>query len=236
MVKTRLQSGMADLDEIHQALKDIQSLLDEKATKNQIDLLMRTLNDKEERIAKLEKDVEEIKASLEIEHSTNLVLSRTIELLEKKADDNESYLRRQCLRITGIPEEKNENGDKSLAIAKKEIKKLGITMMDCEFDRAHRIGPKQQNKDRPLIVKFTSWRARTLVYKKRKKKDKVRFYLDLTKRRFKLLKDAGELVKDNEEVDFVFADTNNNICIRFVDGAVCVFSSVEELTNILTEP
>ena len=84
------------------------------------------------------------------------------------------------------------------------------------IDRAHWIGKKfvrekkeysdssevTENEDREvpgmsstryqqIIVRFTSWRARTLVYRKRKcARSKVKIKLDLTKRRSNLMKFA----------------------------------------------
>ena len=225
----------SDLEEIRILLKGIQTSLNGKATKEQIDLLMEKINEKEEKINHLENEILEIKDKLDMVISKNVILTKTVDLLDRKADDNESYLRRQCLRVTGISEDKNEDGENSLKKVKREIKKLGIDVKDCEFDRAHRIGRAIEGRERAIIVKFTTWRVRTAVYKKRKKNGKIRFYPDLTKRRFKLLMDAQDLTKENGKIDFVFSDTNNNICLRTINGAVRLFNSMAELEKILAE-
>ena len=89
-----------------------------------------------------------------------------------------------------------------------------------------------------MIVKFTSFQARTVVYKNRTKykgdrKAGIRFYLDQTKRRFDLRKLATDYVKSKPEVDFVFVDINCSLCIRFKDGQFKFFNSEEEMLNIL---
>ena len=67
-------------------------------------------------------------------------------------------------------------------------------------------------KEQQMIVKFSTFRALTEVYRNRKKnndqgdKGKVRFYIDQTKRRSELRKMAVEHVKGKPDVDFVFAD------------------------------
>lgn len=236
MSKTRSQSVEAGgFDDIRKILKEIQTSLEKKATKEQIDCLLAKINEKEERISKLENEVANIKKSLEVITSKNVILTKTVELIERKSDDHESYLRRQCLRITGIPEDANEDGEASLKKVKKEVKKLGLDINDSDYDRAHRIGKVVEGKCRMMIVKFTTWRVRTYVYKKRKKSGKTRFYLDLTRRRFNLLKESQELTDQNDKVDFVFSDNNNNICLRLVNGRVKIFNSVIELQTILTD-
>ena len=59
-----------------------------------------------------------------------------------------------------------------------------------------------------MIVKFTTFRARTFVYLKRAKGGGVRFYIDQSKRRFNLRKMAVEYVKTEPDVVFVFVDTS----------------------------
>ena len=104
---------------------------------------------------------------------------------------------------------------------KAEIAKLGVVIKNCEIDRAHRVGYAVDREGKPvkeqqMIVKFSAFRARTDVYRNRKKnsdqgdKGKVRFYIDQTKGRFELRNMAVEHVKGKPDVDFVFADINCN--------------------------
>ena len=60
-----------------------------------------------------------------------------------------------------------------------------------------------------MIVRFVSCRARTAIYRARKKDGNVKIYMDLTKRRFMLKKLAQERIKGNSSGDFAFADVNN---------------------------
>ena len=220
---------MSETNELRTMLAQIQKDLasNTKSTNEKIDALLKKIEEKDAVISALEERV--------------LHLEKTKELLERRIDDNESYHRRQSLRITGVP--LNQDGHKEtekecLDKVKAEVVKLGVTLSDCEFDRAHRIGPI--NKDRagnvlpnPMIVRFTSWRARTAVYRSRTKNGKVRFYIDLTKRRFLLKKQAMIKTDDNPLVSFVFADVNNNLCLRLANGQFKFFNSEYELDNIL---
>ncbi len=129
-------------------------------------------------------------------------------------DDNEQYNRRLCLRINGV--ELSEDSDReSGAECFKRVQdifknQLNLDIPDISIDRAHRIGPvitdpSTGKRYRQIIVRFTTWRQRTQVYKARKSAKKVKIHLDLTQKRVRLLKKANGLL---EKVDgcFAFAD------------------------------
>ena len=226
---------MADIDQIKGMLADIKNDLATKATNAKIDELVNELKAKDEKIHELEMKVMQLESRIEIVTNTN-------HLIERKVDDYEQYGRRCNLRINGIPvdDEEREDGRVCLRKVKEEVKKLNINPDDLRFDRAHRIGKIQKDDGgkvlpRPMIVRLTSWSDRTSIYQARNKDKaaKVKFYIDLTKRRFELKKLAMERVKDNLNVDFIFADTNCNLCARFKNGAFKFFNSIEELDKIL---
>ena len=109
--------------------------------------------------------------------------------LEISLDDSEQYSRQSCLRVFGVP-----------------------LPADGSIDRVHRIGKKIKNPagslEQALILKFTSWKHRTAVYRGRKKLESQKVRLDLTARRAKLLSKARLMVKDNPNVEYSFADVN----------------------------
>ena len=149
-----------------------------------IDNLVKALEEKDKNIIDLETKV--------------ALLETKCNLLERRLDDSEQYTRRQSLRINGIRTSANETAKDCLEKVKGEVAKLGLQVQDCEFDRAHRVGPTVDRagnpiKDRQMIVRFTTFRARTAVYRGRKNGNKdVRFYIDQTKRRFELKKNGGQ--------------------------------------------
>ena len=201
---------------------------------DKIDGLVAKIDEKDVKISDLEQRV----VGLETQMS---VMAQTNYLLERKCDDLESYTRRQNLRIVGIPEpaDGSETADICLEKVKEEIVKLDVNIdIDREIDRAHRVGPKKDRqgnpKERAMIVRFKSWRARTHVYQNRKKDNaNTRFYVDLTKRRVELKKKAVEKTRENDKVSFAYADINNNICLLLRDGKKKFFNSEEELDKIL---
>ena len=90
--------------------------------------------------------------------------------LEKAVDQGEQYSRRNCLRITGVPEEATENTDE---IVLKLAFDLGTDIRLSDIDRSHRFGRIDSARARPrdIIVKFAT---RQKLYKVRSSlKDKV---------------------------------------------------------------
>ena len=198
-------------------------------TEDKFDELFKLLGEYDDKIAQLEDRVK--------------VLETQAGLYERRLDDLESYGRRQNLRIVGIPPPSNgrkESAEEVLEKVKDAIAELDVPNLNVDevIDRAHRVGKKfkrdgSNEEIHPIIVRFTSWRSRTAVYRKREKRGRTRFYTDLTKRRLDLKKLADAKTKDNEKVKFAFADVNNNIGLRLADDRMVYFNSVDELERTL---
>ena len=178
---------------------------------------------------------------------------------ERRIDDAEQYSRRLCLRIDNVPVDDKETSEECLNKVMHVIDNMDVDINRDMIDRAHRIGKKfvrektedsdnsevTDNEDREvpgtsstryqqIIVRFTSWRVRTLVYRKRKgARNKVKIKLDLTKRRLNLMKFARRESKEHDKVDFVFADVNCNIYLKSKRGEYISFQSTDEFEAIL---
>jgi len=168
------------------------------------------------------------------------VLQNGMNKLKQECDNNQQYNRRLCLRIHGIKPSKpevQEDGDKCLKKVKSVIKKLDVDIPDCCIDRAHRTG-KPYEKDgvkyHAMIVRFTTWRHRSLVYKSRKNSEKYDIKLDLTKERLEFLKKCQDYVKnlENSFVKFVCADINCNMVARLVSGRFIFIESLDQLKDL----
>ena len=198
-------------------------------TKDKFDELFKLLGEKDDKIAQLEERVK----GLETQAG----------LFDRRLDDRESYGRRQNLRIVGIPppsDGRKESADQVLEKVKDAIVALDVPNLNVDqvIDRAHRVCKKfkrdgSNEEIHPIIVRFTSWRSRTAVYRRREKRGRIRFYTDLTKRRLDLKKLADDRTKDNDKVKFAFADVNNNIGLRLADDRMAYFNSEDELERIL---
>ena len=130
---------------------------------------------------------------------------KKIENLSIKCDDNEKYSRRYSLRMHGLKYEKNENQNDIASKVSECFSEIGLPYEEAEIDRVHRIGKPYKNEGsgltmKSIIIKFKSWRYRQDVYlnrprrfENRKKKTGENYFsvsLDLTKRRYNLLKIA----------------------------------------------
>ena len=125
--------------------------------------------------------------------------------LEKYCEENEQYSRRLCLRIKNLKKQENESSKKVLEEIKCLFSEASINISDACIDRAHRVS----KTDDTVIVRFTTFRHRTMFYRKRKElKNGVKVHLDLTKARLDLLIKASKYVKNLSNVDFVYADLN----------------------------
>ena len=83
-----------------------------------------------------------------------------------------------------------------------------------------------------VLVRFSSWKYRTLVYMNRNKRKKVRIKTDLTKRRL-ALSHARDITKGVEGIEYVFCDVNCKLNVKLSNGRFRVFNSKTDLASII---
>ena len=83
------------------------------------------------------------------------------------------YSRRNCVRVSGLPESPDELTDDAILNVAKEV---GCAISLSDIDRSHRLGkPKlgsqqaSSNKPRDIVVKFISYRARSSFMRSKSK-------------------------------------------------------------------
>ena len=218
-----------DQEVVNEALKNyldaqFESITSNMATKDFIKSLSAIIAQQDERIAILESKV--------------AILEKHVEALSKNANNQEQYNRRLCLRINGIPlprkSNESESADECLQKVKGVFKEIGVAIPDEVIDRAHRIGKVRQSrgkKSQQMIVKFTTWRHRIMVYRARKNSKKVKIHLDLTKSNLDLIIRANEKLKENDD-NFAFADVNCRLCLK-LDGEFKYFETENEFLNLI---
>ena len=128
--------------------------------------------------------VEERDREIAVLKDTNKAQQRLIEEQEERLSELEQYSRKNCLNFTGLPETEGENPMQLVADIAKTI---GVKLEKWDIDNAHRIGRPRDNSaaaasatgpgsraaaqppaPRPLIVKFTTFAKRDMVWWKRK--------------------------------------------------------------------
>ena len=149
----------------------------------------------QDRIASLEKSNKDLQ-------DTNVSLTTRVAVLEAQADQAEQYSRRNCLRISGIPETPDENTDNIVLAIANDIES-DIRLQD--IDRSHRIGnpKKKRSTQREIIVKFSTYRARANFHKQRtlmKERGHEGEFINeyLTRKRSEYLFEARKLFKSKK--------------------------------------
>lgn len=137
-------------------------------------------------------------ANADLQQKNELLLSK-ISALESQADHSEQYSRRNCLRISGVPEQNEENTD---TIVLQIATDIGSTIQLSDIDRSHRVGNVNRARTRPrdIIIKLATYRARLDLYKRRtslKQSGHAGVFIneDLTRKRSNMLFHARRLLK-----------------------------------------
>ena len=126
-----------------------------KAVKSINDTLMKEINAVKTESDKLRSENSDLRKSVD-------KLTQRVDKLELLTDEGEQYQRRNSIRISSIPETKDENTD---AIVSKLASDLGVHLHPSDIDRSHRSG--RVVGKRSILAKFASYNARHAVYSKR---------------------------------------------------------------------
>ena len=242
-------STLSNMDEIEGLVKrlllPIQNSISKLATAEHIDSKISELQTHVEGKLKEQDDkIEKINEKIEKMEGYISFMENALDQQNRHIDDLEQYGRRLCLRYIGIPVVEDENADSVLEKVKEIVANRGVTLPDSAYDRAHRIGPVKKDdhgqKQQTVIVKLTTWSARTMIYRAREKgkSAKVRIRLDLTKQRLKLLNDAEDVIKNEGMAGagcYVCADVNCRLCVIDQNGHAHYFSCMREFNDIMEE-
>ena len=237
---------------------EFKNLLDDAvkslASKDDIDSLKILIKEQSDTIKELGLQIVKLEEKVATNEETIARLDERVSLLEgkieyletqdklkaRKLDDLEQYGRRECLRFNGFQTKPNESSENCAKMVKQYIRNtLKVEVDDNDFNRIHRIGQKYRRDDgkecQQVVVKFKGFIPRTKVYRARKHKSDISIQLDLTKRRYDLLKEARTRIKDVDSVEYAFADINCSLGLRLKNGRFRFFNSSEELNMALAE-
>lgn len=90
-----------------------------------------------------------------------------LKILKRANNDMEQYSRRNCIRVFGIEESRDENCEMiALDVFRN---RLGLDVSSPDIDRCHRVGKVKPGYHRALIVKFLSYRVRSKTIKSRRR-------------------------------------------------------------------
>ena len=175
---------------------------------------------------------------IEILESKVVVMENYIAKLQDRVDDQEQYQRRLCLRIDGIPpvgQGKDESNEQCLKKVKAVFNELKVDIPDAVIDRAHRIGQAKVvagKRARQMIVRFTTWRHRSAVYRARKSCNQYKIRLDLTKKRLDTIIKTTQMLHEKGLQGFTFADVNCRLCAK-IGNDFHYFKDEDDLTSVI---
>ena len=109
-----------------------------------------------------------------------------------------------------------------MAESKRMLRVGEVSFAPEDIDHAHRIGMEYTEKVKSIIMKFKSWSARKQFY-------------DARRRCYLLLREARELIKNNDDIDFAFANINCSLGFRYKNGSFRYFCSENELHNLINK-
>ena len=81
----------------------------------------------------------------------NKVLKKRVKKLETAMDDAEQYSRRNCLRISNVPEDASEDTDKLVIDVARAVH---ADISQSDIDRSHRLGKPGKRPVRDIIVVY----------------------------------------------------------------------------------
>ena len=149
--------------------------------------------------------------------------------LEYQHDELQQYSRRNSIRVSGLVETPNEDpAELSIDLFNN---RMHLAIIPEEIDRAHRVGKMVEGKDRPLLVKFTSYRARRSVIGARRTlrdtgEDRPKVFIneDLTQKRATLLFKARTKKREKMIQD----------CWSY-DGRIVILDNVSKIHTVIND-
>ena len=164
--------------------------------KDEVSMLTLQLNELQQRVDKLETQQtgeqstdqqpvshEDLDPKIGMLETQVKQLSTAFSVHNRKVEAEEREAKKTSVIIVGLEEDENEN-------AVEAVKKLFATRLDIQeptFDTANRLGRKQSDKHRPIMVKFSSLQEKRLVMERKQSLKHTGIYInhDLTKQRKK---------------------------------------------------
>lgn len=152
--------------------------------------------------------------------------------LKNAVDELEQYGRRNAVRIwsKAMPEVPGESTD---AVVQEYAHQVGVTLPPNSIGRSHRVGRPAPGKIRPIIVKFTTYNMRRMLYDARKRSADVFVSEDLTAVRSNILYKA-RLERKVGRFKHCWS-TDGRINIRMPDDKKHVITTQAQLDRLIDE-
>ena len=143
------------------------------------------------RLSGIEKEIEYFKVEIDEIKTKQLALEERVKSMSENIainydhgrdlqflmDRHEQYSRKNSVRIRGVTEQNEE--DIEMVTIETLKKELGVCIEKPEIDIVHRVGRRQDNKPRSILVKFLSHKTKEKVMRAKKNAKNVKVSEDL---------------------------------------------------------
>ena len=189
-----------------------------------------TIQEKEE-IIKIKDQIIRTKDDLLKERNDTIIkLEQNVDMLASKLDDLEQYGRRCSVRMFNVPQPPGGSCMNSALKVMNEL--LDVSIREEDIERCHVLGKPNDKGNRPIIVKFKSYKSKAAVFKARaklkKNPDKIFVSEDLTRKNHIIVQKLVELRK-NGTID-LFWTIDGKINIKVFE--ISVPTRVSSLTDV----
>ena len=176
----------------------------------------------EKRLDAIENKNRILEAKVTTLESEKVINENVTRLLSEEVDRLDQYHRRSNIIIANVIKTNEKESEEEVKKKVHDILKTDLKLPDTipQIDKLHRIGKVRERngkQSQDIIVRFTTHRARYQVYTNRKSTRNVKIRPNLTRRRETLRYEASESTKDNDKVNFVYADVHGDIKVRLID-------------------
>ncbi len=236
-------------NEVMQLKKEIDVVKKDKLTKTQVSEIKKLQQEveeltiikedikksnKQEDFSAIHEDIRRLKQSRDGINKELLKKERQITMLKMEVDRMDQKQRETSLRISGVPEDDNE--DLKKAMTKMAKNKLGLKKFNEDnIEVVYRSGKKRQQRNRDIILQFKSKTTKDLFQQSRKKltegiapANKIYLNDDLTEFRKKLLYDARQLAK-REKLKAAWSQEGNIMVLKNTQEKPLAISTHEDL-------
>ena len=175
----------------------------------------------------------DIESSMQIFREKVARVEEKVERVHGEVNDLAQYIRRLDLRIFGVSTSCFHEKTVEQWALQYFAEELAVSLPEDAIERAHRIGKVNEGKVQ-VIVRFSSWKYRCLVYSNRKK-GKLSISVDLTQENqsfYKAVRAVGE--RNPDKIVFSFVDINCRVGVKMQNGSLKFPSSIKELVDTLS--
>lgn len=185
-------------------------------------------NEKDDLIRRFESFEAGINKSIENLKKDVKVINVNLNNYSVELDIHMQHFNNNKLLLHGVKESSNEDIYKNIIDLLRD--NIGIEISKCELVNCYRLGKKQPDKNRPIVIEFLQkWQRDHIFFKKKQLKGKnVLISEVLTKYRYKIFQECYKIYKN-------LCWTRNGIIIVLKNGQNTYISTMEQMTTFLNK-